>query len=67
MSHVLANMQAQRVASTTPGITQLAKKANVNDATIVTLENGGTVNPHVAQRIADALGVSLVTLGQADR
>lgn len=66
MSHVLSNMQAQRVASTTPALGDLAKKANVSDLTIRCLENGGSVNPEVSQRIADALGVSLATLGKKD-
>jgi transcriptional regulator with XRE-family HTH domain len=48
------------------GIRALALKANVSDRTIITLENGGSIAPpEVAQRIADALGVSLVTLGRA--
>lgn len=63
MAHKLDNMKAQRGAT---GITQLAKAANVADHTIVALENGDAVNPHISQRIADALGVSLTTLGKRD-
>lgn len=59
----LDSMQSQRL-SAGHSITGLAKKANVSDRVIVTLENGGNVETHVAQRIADALGVSLATLGQ---
>lgn len=67
MSHALPNLMTQRLASTTPKIQDLAKKANVSDHTVVGLENGSSVNPHISQRIADALGVSLATLGQTDR
>jgi len=66
MSHRLDQMKTQRLASTTPGIRELAYKANVGDFTIVQLENGRSVNPDISQRIADALGVSLATLGKAD-
>ena len=65
MSHKLDSMQAQRVVAG-HSITTLAKKANVSDHTIVALENGDNVEPHVSQRIADALGVSLATLGKRD-
>jgi predicted transcriptional regulator len=57
------NMKAQR-ESAGYSITSLAKRANVSDLTIKTLENGGNVEHAVAQRIADALGASLATLGQ---
>lgn len=61
----LDSMKAQReLAGHT--ITTLAKKANVSDDTVRRLENGGTVQNHIAQRIADALGVSLSTLGQKE-
>lgn len=63
MSHQLPNLKSQR--SATP-ITDLAKKANVSDYTIVRLEDGGAMTPDATQRIADALGVSLVTLGKKD-
>lgn len=63
MSHKLDSLKSQR--GTTP-ITDLAKKANVSDRTIVGLENGGNEDVHVTQRIADALGVSLATLGKRD-
>lgn len=59
----LDSLAAQRIAAG-HSVTSLAKKANVSDVTIRTLENGGNVEPHLAQRIADALGVSLATLGQ---
>ena len=59
----LDSLTAQRIAAGHT-ITTLAKKANVSDLTVKVLENGGNVENHVAQRIADALGVSLSTLGQ---
>lgn len=65
MSHKLDNMQSQRV-SAGHSVTTLAKKANVSDHVIVRLENGDAQGPNVTQRIADALGVSLSTLGQRD-
>lgn len=67
MSHKLDNMQSQRGVSTTPRLTDLAKKANVSDFTLIRIENGGTADPHVTQRIADAMGVSLTTLGKQDQ
>lgn len=66
MSHRLDSLNAQRVISSTPGLSDLAKKANVSDLTMKELENGGTTEPHISQRIADALGVSLATLGKKD-
>ncbi len=65
MAHKLDNMKAQRDAAGLT-ITGLAKKANVSDQTIKVLENGGAVDVYASQRIADALGVSLVTLGKKD-
>jgi DNA-binding XRE family transcriptional regulator len=65
MSHKLDSMKAQRVAAG-HSITTLALKAAVSDHTINALENGDNVEPHVSQRIADALGVSLATLGKRD-
>jgi|KBSMisStandDraft_5_1062788.scaffolds.fasta_scaffold25791_5 Helix-turn-helix len=66
MAHKLTNMQAQRLASSTPTIPLLAKKAGVHDGTIRTAENGGAISVTDSQRIADALGVSLATLGAVD-
>ena len=43
----------------------LAKRANVSDWIIRRLEAGGNCEPQEAQRIADALGLSLATLGQS--
>lgn len=63
--HKLTNLAAQRVTASHT-ITTLAKKANVSDFTLERAENGEGLEPHVAQRIADALGVSLVTLGDVD-
>lgn len=59
----LDSLKAQR-ESAGHTITTLARKANVSDLTIRVLEAGGNVNPTEAQRLADALGVSLATLGQ---
>ena len=65
MSHQLTQMKAQREAG---GFTipTLAHRANVHDRTIRDLENGGRVGVDASQRIADALGVSLATLGKQD-
>lgn len=59
----LDSLRAQRLAAGLD-ITALARKANVSDMTIKRLEDGGNEDPHIVQRIADALGVSLATLGQ---
>jgi len=61
----LDNLKAQRELAG-HSITSLAKRANVSDWTIRNLEAGGNIDSYVAQRIADALGVSLATLGQQD-
>jgi hypothetical protein len=63
----LDNLKAQRVAAGL-SITRLAQKANVSDLLINRLEmtpKAGECSGVEAQRIADALGVSLATLGQA--
>lgn len=59
----LDNLRTQRGAMS---VGDLAKKANVSDWTVRRLEAGGNCDAHEAQRIADALGVSLVTLGHKD-
>jgi transcriptional regulator with XRE-family HTH domain len=58
----LMNLQAQRVAA---GYTlnDLARLANVPVFWITQVEAGGNCDGALAQRLADALGVSLVTLG----
>lgn len=61
----LDSLAAQRIAAGL-SITGLAKKANVSDWTVINCEAGGACEPHEAQRIADALGVSTVTLGKKD-
>jgi ribosome-binding protein aMBF1 (putative translation factor) len=63
--HRLDNLQAQRVIAGLD-IQGLAKKANVSDWMIRQLETGGNCEGYESQRIADALGVSLVTLGKKD-
>lgn len=59
----LDNCTTQRVAA---GLTLdgLAKKAGLNDFYVQQVEIGGNVEAYEGQRIADALGVSLVTLGE---
>lgn len=59
----LDSLKAQRLAAGM-GITALAKKADVSDLTVTVAENGGNIEPWEAQRIANALSVSLATLGQ---
>lgn len=59
----LDSLKTQRIAAGHT-VSTLAKKANVSDKTINNLEAGGNDEPHVCQRIADALGVSLATLGE---
>lgn len=63
MAHKLDNLKTQRG---TTSISDLARKANVSDLTLRRLEAGGTTTPTETQRIADALGVSLATLGKKD-
>lgn len=64
--HVLDNLRAQRlVAGLSVG--DLAKKATVSDLLIKRLEDGGNCEVYESQRIADALGVSLATLGKKDK
>ncbi len=62
MSYALDNLATER-ANAGLDIAALAEKSNTSDWIIRKLEVGGTVTNDVAQRIADALGVSLVTLG----
>lgn len=62
-SHKLDSLKAQR--ATTP-LGDLAKRANVSDLTLRRLEAGGNASVVETQRIADALGVSLATLGKTD-
>lgn len=64
--HVLTNMRAQRLVAGL-SITEMARKANTSDWLIKQLEEGGNCEVHESQRIADALGVSLATLGKQDR
>lgn len=63
--HRLDSLKTERVnAGLTIG--RLASKANVSDQLIRCLENGGNCEVTESQRIADALGVSLATLGKKD-
>jgi ribosome-binding protein aMBF1 (putative translation factor) len=63
--HRLDSLKTER-ASAGLSVTALAKKANVSDWLVRQLETGGNCEGHAAQRIADALGVSLATLGKKD-
>ena len=63
MARILDNLKTER-ESAGHSIHRLAALANVGSQTIITLENGGTADEHVVTRIADALGVTLETLGQ---
>lgn len=56
-------LKSQRVIAGL-GVTELAKKANVSDQIVKCVEDGGNCEAHEAQRIADALGVSLATLSE---
>lgn len=61
----LDSLQAQRLIAG-HSVSRLAQLANVSDRTIVELEIGGTVENWIAQQIADALGVTLVTLASRE-
>ena len=63
--HKLDNMRSERIGAGY-SIGDLAKRAGIGDWTIVTAENGGTIDVTSSQRIAAALGVSLATLGKRD-
>lgn len=64
--HVLTALRAQRIAAGL-SITELARKSNTSDWLVRQLEDGGNCETHESQRIADALAVSLATLGKQDR
>lgn len=63
--HVLNNMRAQRLVAGL-SVSDLARKSNTSDLLVKGLEDGGNCDGHESQRIADALSVSLVTLGKKD-
>ena len=65
MSHHLDQMKAQRIAAGY-SIGDLAKRAGVGDRAIIMAENGGWISVDESLRLANALGVSLVTLGKRD-
>lgn len=56
--HKLPSLKARREAA---GITksELARRACCSDLTVTILENGGNCDPHVTERILDALGSSV--------
>lgn len=64
--HVLTSLKTQRLAAGM-SIADLAKKSNTSDRLIYSLEDGGNCEVYESQRIADALAVSLATLGKQDR
>ena len=64
--HILTSLRAQRLAAGL-SIGDLAKKSNTSDWLVKMLEEGGNCEVAESQRIADALAVSLVTLGKQDR
>lgn len=57
-AHRLDSLKSRREAA---GLTvgELARRATVSDQTIVILENGGTCDPHITERILDVLGQSV--------
>ena len=63
--HRLDSLQTQRLAAGL-SIADLAKKSTTSDWLIRQLEVGASCEVYESQRIADALGVSLVTLGKKD-
>lgn len=63
--HRLDSLKTERL-SAGHDVTQLAKKANVSDWAIRRAEAGAPLSVTESQRIADALGVSLATLGKKD-
>ena len=63
--HRLDSLRAQRIAAGL-SLGELAKKAKVSDQLLRGLEDGGNCEPHESQRLADALSVSLATLGKKD-
>jgi transcriptional regulator with XRE-family HTH domain len=56
MADQLPDVRAARLAKGW-SITDLARRSNTSDLTIITIENGGTCLPDVAARIRDALRV----------
>lgn len=64
-AHRLDSLQTQRVSAGL-SVSDLARKANTSDWLIRQLEVGGNCEAHESQRVADALGVSLATLGKKD-
>jgi hypothetical protein len=62
---IVAPVAAQNLANGNDVMTvrDLARRANVTDELIQNLERGGNCEIHEAQRIADALGETLASLG----
>jgi predicted transcriptional regulator len=60
----LTALRAERV-SAGYSVTRLAQLATVSDWTVTQSEAGGACTEPVAVRLADALAVSLVTLGRS--
>ena len=64
--HVLTSLKTERLSAGL-SVSDLAKKATVSDWLVRQVEEGGNCEVYESQRIADALGVSLATLGKKDR
>lgn len=64
--HRLDGLKARRILG---GLTvrELSRLSNTSDRIVTTLENGGTCDPHVTQRILDAIGppVAITSNSQA--
>lgn len=66
-NHRLDSLKTRRILGGY-SIGELARRATVSDLTVVALENGGTCDPHVTQRILDALAppVAITSNSQAN-
>jgi transcriptional regulator with XRE-family HTH domain len=64
-SCLVTNLRTQRVAAGM-SLNELARRAVFNTTYLARLENGANCEQHEAQRLADALGISLATLGKTD-
>lgn len=65
MGKTLPNLQAQRLIAGYSS-DELARRSNTSDALVQRMEVGGECSGDEADRIAAALGVTLVTLGALD-
>lgn len=58
VGHRLDSLRSRRVAAGL-SIGELARRANVSDLLVQTLENGGSCDPHITERLLDVLGPSV--------